>query len=83
MPDREGDLDAPPVQTVDGDYLASLEARKTARRYYAVGFFCLPLFWAVNVWLFWPHAWGSNGDPEIKKCQFRCPAIDHIYPHSH
>jgi hypothetical protein len=66
--DRQGDLDAQPVETCDGDYLTASEARTTAKRYYQVGYFLLPWFWAVNVWLFFPHFWHDGGDLIIKKC---------------
>ena len=67
--DRQEGLAAPPIATCDGDYLLSSEARQTAKRYYFVGFFLLPWFWAVNIWLFWPHFWHSNGDFIIRKCK--------------
>ena len=77
--DRGEGLDAPPVATCDGDYMLSTEARRTARGYYIAGFFCLPWFWVVNLWLFFPHFWHSGGDAVIKKCEIMLMMM-HIRP---
>ena len=58
-PDRirtayDATLDVEPVLTSDGQWVDGLVARKIARRYYVLGFCGLPLFWGVNVWMFFP-----------------------------
>ncbi len=39
--------------------------------HFLAGFAFLPLFWAVNVWLFWPTVNGTAApvDPVVKKCE--------------
>lgn len=70
-------LDAPPVDTCDGEPMLAGEARAIARKYYIAGFFALPWLWATSVWLFFPHLKG--GDPVVKYCealsQLSAPAI--------
>lgn len=51
--------------TVDGELLPIEEARKTCKRMFYAGFACLPFFWAVNVWLFWPY-FVHGGDSVIQ-----------------
>ena len=63
--DRMEDVDW--VETVDGELLAPEEARRACKRYFVVGFFALPLFWAVNIWLFLPHLLHAGGDPVVKR----------------
>ncbi|KAG7672400.1 hypothetical protein Ndes2526B_g09088 [Nannochloris sp. 'desiccata'] len=77
--DRQEGLDAPPIATCDGDYLLSSEARQTAKRYYLIGWFLLPWFWVVNVWLFWPHFWHSNGDFVIKQYTRKSAVMTAVY----
>ena len=67
--DRREGLDAPPVVTCDGDHMLTSSARKTAKGYFIAGFFCLPWFWAINIWLFFPHFWQNGGDQAIKTCK--------------
>lgn len=62
-------LDARPVETIDGDPLLASEARTLARRYWLAGFFALPWLWATNVWLFWPD-FRHGRDPVVKLCEF-------------
>lgn len=76
----DGALDLDPVQTCDGHYMDALEARNVSRKYYMMGFFGLPLFWAVNVWLFGRSRWTSVGfegephqeirDPVVSRCAY-------------
>jgi hypothetical protein len=61
------------IESVDGDLMPVAEARKHARNYFYAGFAFLPLFWAVNAWLFWPAAAPGAGaaaaaDPVVRKC---------------
>ena len=62
-------LDVDPVGTCDGCLFDAPYARKMARRYYLLGFFCLPWFWAVSAWLFSPNIKGG-GDAVVQKCAF-------------
>lgn len=55
------------IESIDGELFEVPQARTQSRRYFLAGFACLPLFWAVNVWLFWPTAVKSGGDPIVKK----------------
>lgn len=61
-------LSLPPVETCDGEALAAVQARATARRYYLFGFAALPWFWVCNVWLFFPDFWHRR-DPVVAKCE--------------
>ena len=67
-------LELPPVETVDFDFLPTVQARRTARLYFYVGFFLLPWFWCCNIWLYWPSFLGRDGDPVVKSCERAEPA---------
>lgn len=70
-----GELSLAPVHDVDGQALPALQARRTARLYYYLGFAALPWFWVVNIWLFLPDFWHGDRDPVIAKCEL----IGHSY----
>lgn len=61
-------LDVDPVETCDGCSFDAPYARTMARRYYILGFFGLPWFWAVSAWLFSPNIKGG-GDAVVQKCK--------------
>lgn len=61
-------LDVDPVETCDGCLFDAPYARTMARRYYILGFFGLPWFWAVSAWLFGPNIKGG-GDAVVQKCK--------------
>jgi hypothetical protein len=70
MPDAQvGELELPPVVTCDEDVMPALQARKTSRLYFYLGFALLPWFWATNVWLFWPDFRRDGGDAVVAKCE--------------
>ncbi|PSC70501.1 putative gamma-secretase subunit PEN-2 [Micractinium conductrix] len=62
-----GELTLSPVLDVDGGAQPALQARRTARLYYLLGFAALPWFWACNVWLFLPDFWHGDRDPVVTK----------------
>ena len=53
------------VETVDAVYgLPEEEARTLARRMWYLGWFGLPLAWAVNAYYFWPHITADDGEDD-------------------
>ncbi|GFH25977.1 putative gamma-secretase subunit PEN-2 [Haematococcus lacustris] len=60
------DSPEPVVESVDGELIAVHKAHKLARRMFVAGFFCLPLLWGFNVWLFWPD-FRSGRDAVLSK----------------
>jgi hypothetical protein len=57
------------LATVDGEPFSVERARALARGVWLAGFALLPMAWAANCWLWWPHAKGGPGaDPVVKKC---------------
>ncbi|GBF99857.1 hypothetical protein Rsub_12497 [Raphidocelis subcapitata] len=60
-------MDSLAVESVDGEVFTVEQARTQSQRYKS-GFACLPLFWGVNVWLFYPTFRGAPAaDPVVKK----------------
>jgi hypothetical protein len=57
------------VTTVDGEPFSVDKARSLARGVWLAGFALLPMAWAANCWLWWPHAKGGPGaDPVVRMC---------------
>jgi hypothetical protein len=68
QPERRTPDDAV-VATVDGEPFSAERARSLARNVWIAGFAFLPLAWAANCWLWWPHAKGGPGtDPVVRMC---------------
>ncbi|KAL8528976.1 hypothetical protein ACS0TY_006445 [Phlomoides rotata] len=57
--------------TIDGPLGLSHEDSLTyARRFFKLGFLCLPLLWAVNCFYFWPilrHPHSHHSDPRLRR----------------
>ena len=54
--DADDDDGEPHVATVDAtEGIPTRRARDLARRLWYLGWFGLPLAWAYNAWMFWPH----------------------------
>lgn len=55
------------MTTVDGEPFSVEKARSLARGVWLAGFALLPMAWAANCWLWWPHAKGGPGaDPVVR-----------------
>lgn len=59
--------------TIDGPLGLSYEDSLTyARRFFKLGFLCLPFLWAVNCFYFWPvlrHPHFHQSHPRLRRCK--------------